>query len=84
MRRLAIVATLLLGAAAPPPGASGCSGCHDRAVLPINGQSAAALSGTMLAYRSGELSSTLMGRLMQPLTPEEIVAIAAWVAEQNG
>ena len=84
VRCLALVATLLLGAAAPPPGAASCSGCHGPAALPINGQGAAALSGAMLAYRSGERPSTLMGRLMKPLTPDEIAAIAAWVSEQNG
>ncbi len=84
MRRIALVATLLLGAAAPPPGAASCSGCHGPDALPINGQSAAALSGAMLAYRSGERPSTLMGRLMKPLTPEEIATIAAWVSEQKG
>lgn len=82
--RATLAVTLLLGAAGPPPGAASCSGCHSREVLPINGQSAAALSGTMLEYRSGKLSSTLMGRLMKPLTTEEITAIAAWVAEQGG
>ena len=84
MRRLALVATLVLAAAAPPPGAATCSGCHGPAALPINGQSAASLSAAMLAFRGGERPSTLMGRLMQPLTPEEIAAIAAWVSEQSG
>ena len=84
MRRLVLTAAVLLGAAGPPPGAASCSGCHDRGVLPINGQSAAALSGIMLAYRSGAMASTLMGRLMKPLSPEEITAIAAWVSEQSG
>lgn len=84
MRRLALVAMVFLGAAAPPPGAASCSGCHGPAALPINGQSAGALSAAMLAYRGGERPSTLMGRLMQPLTPEEIAAIAAWVSEQSG
>lgn len=78
-----VLAAVLLGAAAPLPGAAVCSGCHSAAALPINGQSAAALSSTMLAYRDGERPSTLMGRLMKPLTPAEITAIAAWVSEQT-
>ena len=81
--RLALAAAVLLGAAAPPPGAASCSGCHGPAALPINGQEAASLSATMLAYRSGERASTLMGRLMKPLTDDEITTIAAWVAEQK-
>lgn len=82
MRRL-VLAAVLLGAAAPPPGAAVCSGCHGAGSLPINGQDAASLSATMLAYRDGERPSTLMGRLMKPLTTPEIVAIAAWVSEQT-
>ena len=78
-----ILAAVLLGAAAPPPGAATCSGCHGPAALPINGQDAAALTATMLAYRDGERASTLMGRLMRPLTTPEITAIAAWVSEQT-
>ncbi len=88
MRPLLLAATIMLGAAAPPPapppGAASCSGCHGPAALPINGQSADALSGSMLAFRSGERPSTLMGRLMKPLTPAEITTIAAWVSEQRG
>ena len=82
MRRLALAA-ILLGAAAPPPGAASCSGCHGPAALPIDGRDAASLSGTMLAYRSGALPSTLMGRLMKPLSDAEIQSIAAWVSEQR-
>lgn len=83
VRGSVLAAALLLGAAAPPPGAASCSGCHGPAALPINGQDAAALSATMLAYRDGERSSTVMGRLMKPLTPAEIQTIAAWVSEQK-
>ena len=83
VRRLMLAVAVVLGAAAPPPGAASCSGCHGAAALPINGRDAASLSGTMLAYRSGELPSTLMGRLMKPLTDAEITTIAAWVSEQR-
>lgn len=82
MHRL-VLAAVLLGAAAPPPGAASCSGCHGAGVLPINGQPAASLSATMLAYRDGERPSTLMGRLMKPLTTREITAIATWISEQR-
>lgn len=80
---VALLGAVLLGAAGPPPGASTCSGCHGPESLPINGQPAASLSATMLAYRDGERPSTLMGRLMKPLTSPEITAIAAWVSEQK-
>jgi cytochrome c553 len=64
-------------AAAPPPGATNCSGCH------ALGGSANELTATMLAYRSGERPSTVMGRLMKGLTTEQIQDIADWVAEQK-
>lgn len=75
----------MVAAAAPPPGATNCSGCHAAggSAMPINGRSAADLAADMLAYRTGEQPSTLMGRLMKGLTPEEIQAIAAWVSAQN-
>ena len=78
-----VLAAVLLGAAAPPPGASSCSGCHTAASMPINGQDAASLSATMLAFRDGERPSTLMGRLMKPLTTPEITTIATWISEQH-
>ena len=81
--RHVLLAAVLLGAAAPPPGAASCSGCHGAGSLPIDGQPAASLSATMLAYRGGDRLSTLMGRLMKPLTTPEINAIAAWVSEQT-
>jgi cytochrome c553 len=83
VRGALVAAALLLGAAAPPPGATNCSGCHNSNALPIDGQNAGALSATMLAYRSGERPSTVMGRLMKGLTPEQITAIAAWVSAQK-
>lgn len=81
--RAVLAAALILGAAAPPPGAASCSGCHSVGALPINGRDAGVLSGMMLGYRSGALPSTLMGRLMKGLTPVQIEAIAAWVAAQK-
>jgi cytochrome c553 len=72
--------------AAPPPGATTCSGCHAPAgsggFLPINGRNAGELAASMAAFRSGELPSTLMGRLMKGFSPAEIQAIAAWIASQ--
>ena len=72
----------LLGAAAPPPGATTCSGCHGAGSgMPVlAGQAPEALAAAMLAYRSGAQYSTLMGRLMRGLSPDEIGAIAQWVS----
>ena len=83
MRRTVVLAAVLaLGAAGPPPGAANCSGCHGAGAVAINGRDAGELAGTMLAYRSGERPSTLMGRLMKGLTPGQIADIAAWVSAQ--
>jgi cytochrome c553 len=78
-----MLAVVFVGAAAPPPGATNCSGCHGPGGVAINGRDAGALTATMLAYRSGERPSTLMGRLMKGLTPGQIEAIAAWVSTQK-
>jgi cytochrome subunit of sulfide dehydrogenase len=71
----------------PPPGATSCSGCHASAggsgFLPINGRDVADLSASMEAYRAGQRPSTIMGRLMNGFSHEEIQAIAAWTAVQK-
>lgn len=81
----AVVAGLLLGAAAPPPGASSCSGCHGGvAPLPvIAGRDAAALASALSEFRSGKRPATVMGRIAKGFTPEESTSIAAWWAEQK-
>ncbi len=84
MRRAAAVALLLLTAAGdPPPGATTCSGCHTSRFMPINGRDAGELNATMLAFRSAERPSTVMGRLMKGFSPDEIHAIAVWISAQN-
>jgi len=85
MRMAALLAAALTMGAAPPPGAANCSGCHAGGTgsMPIDGRDAADLTATMLAYRSGERPSTLMGRLMKGLTPTQIEDIAAWVSAQK-
>ena len=82
MRPALLLAACLTLGAAPPPGATTCSGCHAAGAMPIDGRDAGALEATMLAYRSGERPSTLMGRLMQGFTPEQIHQVAAWIAAQ--
>jgi len=85
MIRRAVLAGLLLGAAAPPPGASSCSGCHGGiAPLPvIAGRDAAELSSALAEFRSGQRSATVMGRIAKGFTPEESTSIATWWAEQK-
>ena len=85
MRIVALLAATLTLGAAPPPGAVNCSGCHaaGTGAVPINGRDAAELTTTMLAYRSGERPSTLMGRLAKGLTPGQIEDIATWVSAQQ-
>lgn len=68
----------------PPPGATTCSGCHGgEAMATINGRSAKYLVSTMEAFRAGDRRATIMNRLVKGFTPEEVQAIAAWIAEQK-
>jgi sulfide dehydrogenase cytochrome subunit len=75
-------------AAEPPAGASSCSGCHPpsaaaaTAVPPLRGRPAGDIVAAMLAFRSGERPSTVMGRIAKGFSDDEIRAIAAWLAAQ--
>jgi cytochrome c553 len=68
---------LLLTAAAPPPGAVECSGCHGTPA-PIIGRDAKEMTATLLAFRSGERPSTVMQRITKGFDPNELGSIAAW------
>ena len=76
-------------AAEPPAGALSCSGCHpasakvESPVPPIRGRDPAAIVTAMLAFRSGERPSTVMGRLAKGFSDEETRAIATWLAMQH-
>jgi len=85
---VAAVAVLLAAAGDPPPGATTCSGCHAppgvaSGFMPIYGRDAGALDAAMLAFRSSERPSTVMGRIMKGFSTDEIHAIAVWVAAQT-
>ncbi|MFC7691086.1 c-type cytochrome [Paeniroseomonas aquatica] len=68
-------------AAASPPGASSCAGCHGGGALPaLAGQPAEAVTAAMLAYQAGERAPTVMDRIARGFTEAEIRAIAAWVS----
>jgi cytochrome c553 len=82
------VGALLAGAAAPPPGATGCSGCHAPAWLAtglpvIAGRASADIVAALAAFRSGARAATVMNRIAKGFTPEESQAIAAWWAGQQ-
>jgi cytochrome c553 len=80
-----VVLAVLLGAAAPPPGASSCSGCHGKAgpVPVITGRDATEIVAAFDAFRAGTKPATVMDRIAKGFTPEETVAIAAWWASQR-
>jgi len=76
-------------AAGPPPGAASCSGCHAASaavaapVPPILGRNPDEIIAAMLAFRSGERPSTVMGRIAKGFSDDEIRAIAVWLAAQQ-
>jgi len=90
MRSLGALALLTIlaapAAAAPPPGATSCTGCHGAPTPssppPIAGRPAADLEAAMLAFRGGTRPATLMDRLMKGFSPAEIQALATWWAAQ--
>ena len=79
------VLAMMLGAAAPPPGASSCSGCHGGvAPLPVlAGRDAAEIVASLDAFRSGTKPATVMDRIAKGFTHDETVAIAVWWAAQK-
>lgn len=87
---LALVAALAAGpasAAPPPAGALACAGCHGRGAgadspPPIHGRPAADIARLVEAYRSGAQAGTVMPRLARGFGPDEIAAIADWLAAQ--
>lgn len=85
--RTALMAAVLLGtvAAAPPPGASSCSGCHGATAPPavLKGRDSAEVVSALDAYRDGERPATVMNRIARGFTHDESVAIATWLAAQK-
>jgi cytochrome subunit of sulfide dehydrogenase len=76
-------------AADAPPGAASCSGCHpanrwvDTTVPRLAGRNPADLVAAMQGFKSGQLASTVMGRLAKGFSDDEIKAIAAWYGAQK-
>jgi cytochrome subunit of sulfide dehydrogenase len=83
VRAVVALAALLL-AAAGPPGAESCTGCHVKGggIGVLVGRPAAETVTTLEAYRSGALPATLMNRIVRGFTPDEVRAIADWFARQ--
>jgi cytochrome c553 len=85
---LPLVFSLAAAAIEPPAGASSCSGCHaasakvETPVPRIRGRQPAEIVTAMLAFRSGERPSTVMGRIAKGFSDDEIRAIAVWLAAQ--
>ena len=75
--------------AAPPPGASSCSGCHparsgvETSVPQLQGRKAAEVVEMMQAFRSGQRPSTVMDRIAKGFSDTETQAIAAWYESQR-
>lgn len=95
MRALSLVGLVALTAipglavAAPPPGASSCTGCHAPAKGPatalpsIEGRDPAQLKALLDGFRSGAVPATVMNRIMLGFTPEEIAALAEWFGRKS-
>ena len=81
MRLRLLVLAVALGAAAPPPGASSCSGCHGGAAAPppLAGRNASDVVTALDAFRAGTRHATVMDRIAKGFTHDESVAIAAWI-----
>ncbi|WP_051661368.1 cytochrome c [Bosea sp. 117] len=71
--------------AAPPRGATSCTGCHPRTasrgpVPTLNGRPAAEIAEQMTAFKTGERPSTVMTRIAKGFSEDEIRALAEWFA----
>jgi cytochrome subunit of sulfide dehydrogenase len=82
--RIAALA-MMLGAAAPPPGASNCSGCHNVVSPPpkLAGRDAGEIVAALDGFRAGTRPATIMDRIAKGFTHDEAVAIATWWAAQK-
>lgn len=83
---IALPASSALAAPQPLAAAESCTTCHgvggnsSGAIPTIAGKEAAELISDLEAFRSGEMSGSIMGRLVGGLTEAEIDAIARYFA----
>jgi sulfide dehydrogenase cytochrome subunit len=86
---VSLALTSPLSAADAPPSALSCSGCHstnrgaDTTVSRLAGRNPAAIVAAMEGFKSGQLASTVMGRIAKGFSENEIKAIADWYGEQK-
>jgi cytochrome c553 len=73
----------MLGAAAPPPGASSCSGCHGGAPPALAGRNAGDIVAALDTFRAGTRQATVMDRIAKGFSHDETMAIATWWAAQK-
>jgi cytochrome c553 len=86
-----VIAALTAGiaasvAAAPPPGATTCSGCHAAAEggMPrLDRLTAEEITAAMAGFRAGTRPATLMDRIARGFSEAEAEAIAAWLVAQR-
>lgn len=90
----ALLASLALATASQarepaPLAAEACVGCHgpgaagSGSVPGIAGRDAREIATAVRAFRSGERSGTIMGRIARGYTEDEIAAIAAYLARSD-
>jgi len=84
---MAFAAAALLStvAVAPPPGASGCSGCHGATAPPavLTGRDPGDIVAALDAYRTDARPATVMNHIAKGFSHDETVAIAPWLAAQK-
>lgn len=82
--RGALLAAALFCAAAAPPGAASCTGCHVKGggIGVLQGRPADEIAAELERFRSGALPATLMDRIVKGFTPEQVRQLAAWFAQQ--
>jgi cytochrome subunit of sulfide dehydrogenase len=71
--------------AAPPPGASSCSGCHGAVAPPavLTGRDASEIAAALDAFRAGTRPATVMDRIAKGFSHDESVTIATWLAARK-
>jgi sulfide dehydrogenase cytochrome subunit len=75
-----------MASAQAPLAVEGCVGCHgpnaggSGSVAGIAGRDAREISTALLAFRAGERTGAIMGRIARGYTDDEIAAIAAYLA----
>lgn len=82
MRRGIVAIAAVLLAAAGPPGAASCTGCHAQGagIGVLQGRPADDIVAQMEAFRSGARPATLMNRIVRGFSPDEVKALATWFA----